>query len=105
MDVLHKQNYLKTEKTQYKALKIVYSSNKSYEELLLGNSKVSICQKNLRILVSEVFKSLTDINPDFMNSYFTLKEIPYCLRNGNFLEYHQHALLVMEKVRFYFEHA
>ena len=62
----HKQGYLKIEKNRYKALKILYNSNESYEELL--------------------FKSLADVNPDFMKSYFKIKEIPYCLRNGNFLK-------------------
>ena len=37
----HKQDYLKIEKVQHK---IVCSSNESYEQLLLRNSKVSICQ-------------------------------------------------------------
>ena len=82
----HKQDYLKIAKIQYKALKIVYNSNESYEELLLRNNEVSIHQKQLRILATEVFKSLADLNPDFMKSYFTIKEIPYCLRNGNFLK-------------------
>ena len=82
----HKQDYLKIEKIQYKALKIVYNSNESYEELLLRNNEVSIHKKQLRILATEVFKSLADINSDFMKSYFTIKEIPYCLRNGNFLK-------------------
>ena len=81
-----KQDYLKIEKIQYKALKIVYNSNDSYEELLLRNNEVSIHQKQFRILATEVFKSLADINPDFMKSYFTTKEIPYCLRNENFLK-------------------
>ena len=82
----HKQDYLKIEKIQYKALKIVYNGNESYEQLLLRNNEVSIHQKQLRIVTTEVFKSLADINPDFMKSYFTIKEIPYCLRNGNFLK-------------------
>ena len=82
----HKQDYLKIEKIQYKALKIVYNSNESYEELLLRNNEVSIHQKQLRILATEVFKSSANINPDFMKSYFTIKELPYCLRNGNFLK-------------------
>ena len=82
----HQQDYLKIEKIQYKALKIVYNSNESYEELLLRNNEVSIHQKQLRILATEVFKSLADINPVFMKSYFTIKEIPYCLRNGNYLK-------------------
>ena len=79
----HKQDYLKI---QYKALKIVYNSNESYEELLLRNNEVSIHQKQLHILATDVFKSLADLNPDFMKSYFTIKEIPYCLQNGIFLK-------------------
>ena len=54
--------------------------------VIVYNNEVSIHQKQLRILATEVFKSLTDINPDFMKSYFTIKEIPNCLRNGNFLK-------------------
>ena len=75
----HKQDYLKIEKMQYKALKVVYNSNESYDELLLRNKEVLIQQKQLRILATEVFKSLADVNPHFMKSYFTLKEMPYCL--------------------------
>ena len=73
----HKQDYLKISEIQYKALKIVYNRNESYDELLLGNNEVSIHQKQLRILATEVFKSRADLNPDFMKSYFTIKEIPY----------------------------
>ena len=77
----HKQDYLKIEKIQYKVLKIVYNSNESYGELLLSNNEVSIHQ-----MATEVFKSLADINPDFKKSYFTIKDIPYCLRNEIFLK-------------------
>ena len=73
-------------KIQYKALKIVYNSNESYEELLLRNNEVSVHQNQLRILAGEVFKSLANMNPDFMKPYFTIKEITYWLRNGNFLK-------------------
>ena len=38
----HKQDYLKIVKIQYKALKIVYNNNESYEELLLRNNEGSI---------------------------------------------------------------
>ena len=81
-----KQDYLTIAKIQCKALKIVYNSNDSYEELLLNNNEVSIHQKQLRILATEVFKSSADLNPDFMKSYFTIKEIPYRLRTGYFLK-------------------
>ena len=84
MDALSKARLLKIAKIQYKALKIVYNSNESYEELLLRNNNVSVHQKQLRTLAT--YKSLADLNPDFVKSYFTIKEIRYCLRNGNFLK-------------------
>ena len=93
---LRKQDYLKIEKIQYKDLKIVYNNNESYDELLLHNNEVPIHQKQLHILATDIFKSLADINSDFMKSYFRIKEIPY-LRNEFFLKLssdHQHALCV-----------
>ena len=68
MDVLPEQDYIKTEKIQYKALKTVYNCNELYEELLLSNGEVSIHQKYLRILTTEVFESSADINPDLIKS-------------------------------------
>ena len=79
-----KQDYLKIEKNQYKDLKNVCNSNESYEELLLHNNEGSIHQKQLSLLATVIFKSLADTNLDFMKSYFTIKEIPYCLRNEFF---------------------
>ena len=38
-------DYLKMEKTQYKALKIVFNCNESFEDLILHSNKVSIYQK------------------------------------------------------------
>ena len=81
-----KQDYFEVEKIHYKALKIVYNSNECYEELLIRNNEVSIDQKQLRTLATEIYKSLTDVNPDFMKSYFPIKEIPYSLRNGSVLK-------------------
>ena len=80
-----KQDYLEVEKNHYKALKIVYNSNECYEELLINN-ELSIHQKQLRTLANEIYKSLTDVNSDFMKNYFSIKEIPYSLRNGSALK-------------------
>ena len=77
-----KKDYLKIEKIQYKALKIIYNSTESYEELLTRSNEVLIHQKNVRALATEIYKSLADINPDFMKPYFKIKEMPYNLRNG-----------------------
>ena len=77
-----KKDYLKIEKIQYKAIKNFYNSNESYEELLTRSIEVSIHQKHLRALATEIYKSLADINPDFMKPYFIIKEMPYNLGNG-----------------------
>ena len=62
------------------------NSNECYEELLVQNNEVSIRQKQLRTLATEIYKSLTDVNPDFMKNYFSIKEIPYSSRNGSALK-------------------
>ena len=54
----------------------------NYEELLTRSNEMSIHQKHLRALGTEIYKSLADINPDFMKPYFKIKETPYNLRNG-----------------------
>ena len=78
-----KQHYLEVEEIHCKALKIVYSSN---EELLISNNEVSIDQKQLRALATDIYKSLADANPDSVKNYFSIKEIPYRLRNGSVLK-------------------
>ena len=80
-----KKDYLKMEKIQYKALKIVFNSNKSFEDLLLHSNEVSIHQKELRQLTTEIYKSLTDLSPEFIKLFFTVKELLYNLRNGHIL--------------------
>ena len=80
------QDYLEVEKIHYKAFKTVYNSNECYGELLIRNSEVSIHQKQLRTLATEIYKSLTEVNPDFMKNYFSIKEIPYSLKNGSVLK-------------------
>ena len=42
--------------------------------------------KNNHVHWLEIYKSLTDVNPDFMKNYFSIKEIPYSLRNGSALK-------------------
>ena len=81
-----KEDYLKVKKNHQKTLKIVYNSNECYEELLISNNEVSIHQKQLCPLTTEIYKSFTDVNPDFMKNYFSTKKIPYSLRNGSVLK-------------------
>ena len=67
-------------------MKIIYNSSESYEQLLTRSNEVSIHEKHLRALATEIYKYLADINPDFMKPYFKIKEMPYDLKNGNALK-------------------
>ena len=77
--------YLKMQKIHHKTLKVIYQSNKTYEELLELSETVSIHQWHLRFLVTEVCKSTSYLNPKFICSFFTHKEILYNLRKGQVL--------------------
>ena len=77
--------YHKIEKTHYRTLKLIYQSEESYENLLLESSSVSVHQRHLRFLVTEIYKSTTQINPEFMWPYFTYSNISYILRKRSIL--------------------
>ena len=80
-----KKQFLKIQKIHHKALKVVYTSKKNYDELLLNNNEVSIHQSHLRALICEVFKSLNNLNLEFMWSYFVFKNITYSIRKSPLL--------------------
>ena len=67
--------YHKIEKIHRRTLKVIYQSEESYENILLESSSVSVHQRHLRFLVTEIYKSTTQINPEFMWSYFTYSNI------------------------------
>ena len=65
--------YSKIQKIHHRALKVVYGIDDSYKNLLLSCKYVSINQRHLRFLVTEIFKSISQINPEFMWSFFMPK--------------------------------
>ena len=77
-----KKDDLKIKKIQWKTLKIINDSHESYDELLTRSNEVSLHQKHLRALASEIYKSLADINPDFMKPCFIITKMPYNLQYG-----------------------
>ena len=77
--------YSKIEKIHHKTLKVIYESNDNYDNLLLQTNMVSVHQKHLRVLMTEIYKSISQLNPEFMWSCFTHKDMPYNLRKGLFL--------------------
>ena len=77
--------YHKIEKIHHRALKVIYQCKEPYENLFLESSSVSIHQRHLRFLVTEIYKSMTQINPEFMWPYFTYSNISYKLRKASIL--------------------
>ena len=51
------------------------------DEKQLSNS-VSLHQRHLRFLLTEIYKSTGTLNPQFMWSYFKYRKVPYNLRRG-----------------------
>ena len=80
--LIWKTLYSKTEKIHHRTLKVVYGIDDSYNNLLLNSSSVSIHQRHLRFLVTEIFKRISQINPEFMSSFFKQKKLSYNLRKG-----------------------
>ena len=80
-----KTSYSKIEKIHHKTLKVIYESNDTYENLLLQSNTVSVHQRHLRFLMIEIHKSISQLYPQIMWSFFTHKDIPYNLRKGPIL--------------------
>ena len=58
------------------------NQNDTYDNLSLQSNTVSIYQRHLRFFSDRVYKSMSQLNPEFMWSYFTHKDMPYSLRKS-----------------------
>ena len=62
-------------KTHKKSLKVLYNIEEaSLTELLAIDKSDTIHTQNLRVLVTEVFKSLNGLNPKFMQDLYEIKK-------------------------------
>ena len=85
----------KIQKIYYRTLHIVHETYteiiwRSYEKTLtenLMNDDISIHQNHLHFLATEIFKSVNDLNLQFMWNYFRFKPILYELRKGNVIHF------------------
>ena len=68
-----------------RALKLVYqdSYNLTFQKLLAKEKSVSIHQKNLQLLATEIFKSKTGVSSELMNDIFHFVELP-CNLSGDY---------------------
>lgn len=77
-----KQNNMKIEKIQERALRIIYRDfESSYDDLLEVSNNSTALIGRLKILIMEVFKSIKQLNPPCMNDLFEIKDTPYSMRN------------------------
>ena len=86
-----------------RALRIAYPDRtSSFEELLITDNSVSIHQRNLQLLVTEIYRTRINLNPSFMREIFLEREIHYNLRVNNNVYAHKPRTSAygLEKVSF-----
>ena len=65
-----------------RSIRIVSSDNESnFENLLEKNKEITIHQRNLQILMTEVFKIINGYAPPIMDNFFIFRENTHNLRN------------------------
>ena len=79
-----KSNSSKLEKLQERAVRFVYNDYKTnYTDLLSKANLLSLSMFRLRFLAIEVYRSVNEINPKFMNEMFSVRKLKYGLRDIN----------------------
>ena len=79
-----RKSKLRLENIHKRTLTVVYNENeKNYEDLLADHYEISINQKHLQFLATDVFKSANKLNSQFMWCFFENHKIPYNLRCGS----------------------
>ena len=64
-----------------RALKLIYQDSSNFEVLLEKQYDFSIHQRNLQVLMTEIYQIVNGIAPPIMNSLFTLRLNQHNLRN------------------------
>ena len=69
-----------------RAFRILLDDHEStFKALLAKNGETNIHTQNLRMLMIEIYKTLNNINPPFMQEYFIRKDVKYDLRTRDLL--------------------
>ena len=70
-----------------RALRILLDDHEStFEVLLAKNGETNIHTQNLHMLMIEIYKTLNNTNPPFMQEYFIRKDVKYDLRTRDLLQ-------------------
>ena len=79
--MLHSRNLNnKINRIHERALRLVYQNNLSFSVLLDLDNSVTVHQKNLQVLVTEIYKVKNGIAPEIMKDIFELQNPSYNLR-------------------------
>ena len=70
------------QKIHHKTIRVIYQSDESYKNLHDLDNSMSIHQKHLRLLVIEIFKTVSKRNPEFIWSFLSYKSVSYNPRRG-----------------------
>ena len=71
----------KINRTHKHALRALYGDYEStFEELLDRDKSKTIHEKNLKILMNEVYRTINRLNPEYTWEFFTKRDVPYGLR-------------------------
>ena len=74
-------------KVHKRALRLIHNNlNLNFEELLSLEKSFTIHESHLQFLMTEVFKSLHDMNPQMICELFDIKAISYNLRSKMLLK-------------------
>ena len=76
----------KIEHIQERALRFMFNDKtSSYVSLLEKCGYTTLLLRRIKTIASEVFKSLHNLNPSFMNEMFEMKNLTYDLRDSHIL--------------------
>ena len=75
-----------------RTLRLIYPNQHqlTFKELLEKNKTVSIHQRNLQTLATEIYKAKNKISPEVVNSLFEFTNKNYNLRNASILKRNRH---------------
>ena len=74
----------KINKIHERALRIINKdSTSNFQELLSKSNSVSIHKGNLQLLLTEIYKTVHNLNLTFMTQVFKEKDVPYNFRENN----------------------
>ena len=92
----HKTTYLKMQKNHHKTLKVIHQSDASYDDLLQLSNNVSLHQRHLRFLLTEIYiKILVTWTPSLCGHTSNTERFHITRDGVQYFSFHSQGLLFM----------